>query len=66
MGNSSFYFNIFVRTKQEDEWVIYLKIFVTENRSDIEGKMLVMGVRSTPITSIFLTYSAISRKPRLQ
>jgi len=34
--------------------VIYLKIFVTENRSDIEGKMLVMGVLRTPITSIFL------------
>jgi hypothetical protein len=25
MGHVGLYFNIFVRTKQEDEWVIYLK-----------------------------------------
>jgi hypothetical protein len=25
MANSAIYFNIIVRTKQEDEWVIYLK-----------------------------------------
>jgi hypothetical protein len=27
MGYDGLYFNIFVRTKQEDEWVIYLKMF---------------------------------------
>ena len=27
MGKCDFYFSIFDRTKQEDEWVIYLKLF---------------------------------------
>ena len=36
MGNCVFYFNIFIRTKQEDEWVINLKFFDTKKRGEIE------------------------------